>query len=97
MNICIGKCVCLNANARSLLGRSDCAFTYLSLHVKSQCATAETTFDISVELTRIAKFQKGTNICFPNKMKCIICFHRFVSSVLKCSVCFRTVYIQRVL
>lgn len=92
MNICIRKCISLNANACSLLGRSDCAFTYFSLHIESQCTTAETAFDISVTFTRIAEFQKGTNVCFPKGISFIICFHRSVSrgtssEVLKCSEC----------
>lgn len=73
MNICIRKCVSLNANACSLLGRSDCAFTYLSLHVESQCTTAETAFDISVTFTRIAEFQKVQMYVFPRR------FNLFVS------------------
>lgn len=68
MNICIRKCVSLNANARCLLGPSDYAFTYLSLRDESQCTTAETAFDISVTFTRMAEFQKGTNVCFPNEI-----------------------------
>lgn len=58
----------MNANACSLLGRSDCAFTYLSLHVESQYTTAVAAFDVSVTSTRIAAFQKGTNECFPSEI-----------------------------
>lgn len=92
MNICIRKCVSLNANACSHLGGSDCAFTYFSLHTESQCTTAETAFDISVTFTRVAEFQKGTNVCFPRGILFIICFHRSVSrgpssGVLGCSEC----------
>lgn len=41
MNMCIRKRASLNVNACSLLGRSDCAFTDLSLHIESQCTTAD--------------------------------------------------------
>lgn len=71
VNIWIRKCGSLNANARSLLGRSDCAFTYLSLHVESRGTSAEAAFDSS---NRRAEFQKKVQMCvFPVRFNVFVC------------------------
>lgn len=89
MNICIRKCVSLNANAGCLLGPSDCAFTYLSF------ARWITVHNCRDSLWHFCNIYQNSRI--PERYKCVFSqrdlmyylSHRSVSrgSVLKSSEC----------